>query len=146
VKESNGAPIVAFVDFKDITSTLEGIYNFKPRLNLNLRVRHNWSNVLYRNFANVDNKGNTIPRPFIQGLDENVNFFNIDAFLSWDFKLGCNLTIGYKNWIGNSNAVDGLKYSLYLNNFSKSFDTSHGNEFTLKAIYFLDYNQFRKKK
>ena len=35
-------------------------------------------------------------------LDDNVNFFNIDAFLSWDFKLGCNLTVGYKNWIGDN--------------------------------------------
>jgi hypothetical protein len=79
-------------------------------------------------------------------LDENVNFFNVDAFLSWDFKLGCNLTVGYKNWIGNNNAIDGLKYSRYLNNFRKAFDVSHGNEFTIKAIYFLDYNDLSKKK
>jgi len=90
--------------------------------------------------------GNTIPRPFIPGLNENVNFFNVDAFLSWDFKLGCNLTVGYKNWIGDNLSVDGIKYSRYLNNFGKSFDESHGNEFTIKFIYFLDYNQLRKKK
>lgn len=146
LKESNGKPIVGFVDFKDITTTLSGIYNFTSRLNLNFRLRHNWSNVPYRSLADVDNNGNTITRPFISGLDENVNFFNVDAFLSWDFKLGCNLTIGYKNWIGNNYAIDGIKYSRYLNNFSRTFDASHGNEFTVKAIYFLDYNQLKKKK
>lgn len=144
--EINGDPIVGFVDFKDITSTISGIYSFAPRLNLNFRLRHNWSSVPFNSLADVDSKGNTVPRPFISGLDENVNFFNVDAFLSWDFKLGCNLTVGYKNWIGNNTAINGIKYSRYLNNFSKAFDVSHGNEFTVKAIYFIDYNDLRKKK
>jgi hypothetical protein len=43
-------------------------------------------------------------------------------------------------------AINGIKYSRYLNNFSKAFDVSHGNEFTVKAIYFIDYNDLRKKK
>jgi len=144
--ETNGDAIVGFVDFKDITTTVSGIYSFAPRLNLNFRLRHNWSSVPYNSLANVDSKGNTVSRPFIAGLDENVNFFNVDAFLSWDFKLGCNLTVGYKNWIGNNMAINGIKYSRYLNNFSKAFDVSHGNEFTVKAIYFIDYNDLRKKK
>jgi hypothetical protein len=102
--------------------------------------------VPYQSFADVDSKGNTVTRPFIHDLDQNVNFFNIDAFLSWDFRLGCNLTIGYKNWIGDTYAIDGMKYHGYLNNFNRSFDVSHGNELSVKAIYFLDYNKLRKKK
>lgn len=145
-KESNGDPIIGFVDFKDITTTLTGIYSFTSKLNLNFRLRHNWSKVPFNSFATVDSEGNTISRPFIPGLDENVNFFNVDAFLSWDFKLGCNLTIGYKNWIGDNYAVDGIKYTRYLNNFGGTFNAAHGNEFTVKLIYFLDYNQLRKKK
>jgi hypothetical protein len=146
ITETNGDPIVGFVDFRDITTSLSGIYSFTRKVNLNFRLRHNWSRVPYNSLANVDSKGNTISRPFINGLDENVNFFNIDAFLSWDFKLGCNLTVGYKNWIGNNNGIDGLRYNRYFNNFGKTFDVSHGNEFTVKAIYFLDYNDLRKKK
>jgi hypothetical protein len=146
VTESNGNPIVGFVNFKDVTTTLSGIYNLTPRLNFNLRLRHNWSKVPYQSFANIDSKGNAIMRSPVLDLDQNVNFFNVDAFLSWDFKLGCNLTVGYKNWIGDTYAIDGIKYQRYLNNFSRSFDVSHGNELTVKAIYFLDYNQLRKKK
>jgi Domain of unknown function (DUF5916)/Carbohydrate family 9 binding domain-like len=147
IRETNGDPIVGFVNFKDITTTLSGIYNLTPKLNLNFRLRHNWSKVPYKSFANVDKEGNTIPRQSpIYSLDENVNFFNVDAFLSWDFRLGCNLTVGYKNWIGDTNAINGILYSRYLNNFSKAFDVSHGNELTVKVIYFLDYNQFKKKK
>jgi hypothetical protein len=138
--------IIGFVDFRDVTTTLISSYGLRPRLNLNLRLRHNWSYVPYKSLANVDEKGNAISRPFINGLDENVNFFNVDAFLSWDFKLGCNLTLGYKNWIGSNTAIDGLKYHRYLHNFTRAFDASHGNELTVKLIYFLDYNQLRKKK
>jgi hypothetical protein len=144
--ETNGDPIAGFVDFQDITTTASGIYNFTPRLNLNSRLRHNWSKVPYKSFANVDSKGNTTVRPFISGLDQNVNFFNVDAFLSWDFKLGCNLTVGYKNWIGDTYGIDGTFNKQYFDNLGKSFNVSHGNEFTIKAIYFLDYNQLRKKK
>jgi hypothetical protein len=144
--EPNGDPIIGFVNFKDITTAVSGIYNFTPRLNLNFRLRHNWSKVPYQSFADVDNQGNPVPRSFIPGLDQNVNFFNVDAFLSWDFKLGCNLTIGYKNWIGDAYAIDAVKHQLYLNNFNEVFAVPHGNEFSIKAIYFLDYNQLRKKK
>jgi len=144
--EANGDPIIGFVNFKDITTTLSGIYNFTPKLNFNFRLRHNWSKVPYQSFADVDSEGNPIPRGFIPGLDQNVNFFNLDAFLSWDFKLGCNVTVGYKNWIGDTYAIDAAKYQRYLSNFRESLDVPHGNEFTVKAIYFLDYNQLRKKK
>jgi hypothetical protein len=144
--ESNGDPIIGFVNFKDITTAVSGIYNFTPRLNLNFRLRHNWSKVPYQSFADVDSQGNPVPRSFIPGLDQNVNFFNVDAFLSWDFKLGCNLTIGYKNWIGDTYSIDAVKHQRYLDNFNEVFAAPHGNEFSIKAIYFLDYNQLRKKK
>lgn len=146
VTEANGDPIAGFVNFSDINTTISGIYNFTSRLNLNFRLRHDWSKVPYNSFADVDANGNTITRPFISGLDENVNFFNVDAFLSWDFKLGCNLTLGYKNWIGDTYSINGVKFHRYLDNFTRSFDVSHGNEFTVKLIYFLDYNQLRKRK
>jgi hypothetical protein len=146
ITEPNGDAIVGFVDFKDITSTLSGIYSLTSRMNLNVRLRHNWSHVPYNSLANVDSKGNTVTRPFMFGLDENVNFFNVDAFLSWDFKLGCNVTLGYKNWIGNSDGVDGIKYNRYLNNLRGTLDVPHGNEFSLKLIYFIDYNQLRRRK
>jgi hypothetical protein len=144
--DPSGEPIIGFVNFKDVSVVVSGIYSFAPRLNLNFRMRHNWSKVPYNSFATVNNKGEAVPHAFIDSLDENVNFFNIDAFLSWDFKLGCNLTIGYKNWIGDAYAVNGFKYTKYFENFGKVINAPHGNELTVKFIYFIDYNQLRKKR
>ena len=114
-------------------------------MNLTMRARHNWSRVVYKRFANVAANGRDIPRVYIPGQDENVNFFNVDAFLSWDFKLGCNFTVGYKNWIGDTESVSGYKHTNYPGNFGKVFSVPHGNELTVKFIYFIDYNQLRKK-
>jgi hypothetical protein len=145
-RETNGEPIISFVDFKDITSIYSGVYNFTPRLNLRMRIRHNWSQVKYKRFANVDANGRDIPRPFITGQDENINFFNLDAFVTWDFRLGSRIIFGWKNFLGNDEFVDGTISKRYLSNLGKTFDLRHGNELTLRFIYFIDYNTLRRKK
>ena len=148
-RESNGDPIVGFRDNKVFTSVLSGIYNFNSRLNLTLRTRHYWNEVLYKDFFNVDAKGDLLPRvnTFGNNLDQNVNIFNLDAFLTWDFRLGSRLIIGYKNWLGDDEMVTfNNNENTYLRNLSDQFDLRHGNEVTVRFIYFLDYNQLRKKR
>jgi len=141
---TTGEPIIGFADFKDVTSILSGIYNFTPRINLTARARYYWSNVIYNRFANVDERGDPIPRPFINGRNQNVNIFNVDVFLTWDFRLGSRLIFGYKNALGNDEMVSGGLYRNYFENFTGTFSLPHGNELTLRFIYFLDYNQLRK--
>jgi len=148
-KEMSGEPIIGFVDFKDVTSVLSGIYNFSPRTNLTLRTRHYWSNVPYKRFANVDAKGNEVARdPSLPApdVDANINIFNMDAFFTWDFRLGSRLILGWKNWLGDENSVNGTSYKYYLGNFGKTFAASHGNEFTLRLVYFIDYNQLKRRR
>lgn len=147
-RESSGQPIIGFVNFKDVESILSGTYNFTPTINLTLRARHYWSFVPYNRFSYVDAKGREVPRnPSLPAPDvnANINVFNLDAFFTWDFRLGSKLIIGYKNWLNNG-SIDGSAYKYYLKNLGRSFSVSHGNELTLKLIYFLDYNQLKKKK
>lgn len=143
-REINNEPIIAFVDFTDITSILSGIYNFTPRINLTLRGRHYLSRVVFNRFANIDQKGNPFTRAGTTSYD-NVNVFNLDAFLTWDFRLGSRLVVGYKNWLGDDEIVSPTGKNNYMNNFRGTFGQRHGNELTVRFIYFLDYNQLRKK-
>ncbi len=146
MRETNGEPIVGFRKNRDFTSVLSGIYNFAYRLNLTLRARHYWNKVNYASFHNVDNRGDLISRPFISGQDDNVNVFNVDAFLTWDFRLGSRLILGYKNWLGSDETIQlNSGQNNYLRNLGKTFDLRHGNEVTVRFIYFLDYNQLRRK-
>ncbi len=78
------------------------------------------------------------------GQDENFNVFNLDAFLTWDFRLGSSLVVGYKNWLGDDEQVLVVGKNNYLHNLGEVFDLRHGNELTVRFIYFLDYNQLRK--
>jgi hypothetical protein len=139
---------ITFVDFKDVTSILSGIYNFNPRINLTLRVRHYWSKVKNKRYASVDDKGLPVGETnFLPSIIDNINFFNADAFFTWDFRYGSRLIVGYKNWLGEveSESIDGSRYRNYLRNIGKTFDMRHGNEVTVRFIYFLDYNQLKKK-
>ena len=146
-REANGDPIVGYRDFTETQTVLSGIYNFTSRLNVTMRARHYWNKVIYNSFYNVDNEGYHIPKAdFISGKDENYNAFNLDAFLTWDFRLGSRMIFGWKNWLGNSYAINGIDNTNYLKNLKNMFTESHGNEFTLRFIYFLDFNQLRKKK
>ena len=147
IRETNGEPIAGFRDVKTTETILSGIYNFTPRLNLTLRVRHYWNEVKYLSFHNVNNKGELVNRPFINNWNDNVNIFNTDAFITWDFRLGSRLIIGYKNWLGDEEFVPiPTTKNSYLHNLGELFSLRHGNELTVRFIYFLDYNQFRKKR
>ena len=148
IRDASGAPIAGYRNYKDLTTVLSGNYNFTPRINMSLRARHYWSQVHYLSFWNVDAKGNHIARPFIHGQDQNLNIFNIDAFLNWDFKPGSRIVAGWKNWLGSNylEVIDGTRYGQYSRNLGQSFNLPHGNEFTIRVIYFLDYNQLRNKR
>jgi hypothetical protein len=143
-RELNNEPIIAFVDFTDMTSILSGIYNFTPRINLTLRGRHYLSRVKFNRFANVDSKGEPIPRAGTTQYD-NINVFNLDAFFTWDFRLGSRLILGYKNWLGDQEVITVSGKNNYWRNLGGIFNKRHGNEFTIRFIYFIDYNQLRRK-
>lgn len=148
--EINGEPIAGRRTYTDVNSIFSGRYNFTSRLNLSLRGRHYWSHVTYRSFHNVSPAtGELIPRAFnttFADPNENFNVFNLDAFLTWDFNLGSRIILGWKNFLGDGQYIDGLMHRRYLNNLGETFDLRHGNELTIRFIYFLDYNQLKRKR
>ncbi|MCB0776839.1 MAG: hypothetical protein KDB99_11030, partial [Chitinophagaceae bacterium] len=120
--------------------------NFASRMNLTLRVRHYWNKVNYLSFHNADAEGYLLDRPFIPGQNENFNAFNLDAFFTWDFRLGSRLIIGYKNWLGDEEYTSIAGDNTYIKNLGEIFNLRHGNEVTVRFIYFFDINQLKKKR
>lgn len=144
-RDLNDDPVVALVDYREASSILSATYNFTPRLNLTVRTRHYLSRVKFDQFANVTSDGLLTDREGSANY-ENVNVFNTDAFLTWDFRLGSRLIAGYKNWLGPDEKVDlHNDANTYLNNYRHVFGARHGNEVSVRFIYFLDYNQLRKQ-
>ena len=145
LRETTGDPIIGYRRNLETISIVNGTYNFTPQLYLSVRVRHYWNMVHYNSFYNVDYNGNAIPRAFIPDQDQNYNVFNLDAFFTWDFRPGSRMIVGWKNWLGNSYGIDGIKYNNYTDNLGQTLAISHGNEFTMRFIYYLDYNRFKRR-
>ena len=137
--------IIGYRNSIDMSSVLSGTYSFTPRMNLSLRARHYWSQVRYLSFHRVDDKGEPMPVAYIPGQDLNYNVFNLDAFYTWDFRPGSRIILGWKNAVPGNYGINGSVYSNYKRNLTRTFDLAHSNEFSLRVIYFLDYNQLRKK-
>jgi hypothetical protein len=147
-RESTGEPIGGFRDFKELSTILSGTYNFTPRINFTARVRHYWSKVEYNKFFNVDSEGDYVDRAFVPDEDFNFNVFNLDAFFTWDFRLGSRIILGWKNWLGDDHqdAINLDDYKNYLGNLGRTLELPHGNELSLRIIYFLDYNQLKGRR
>jgi hypothetical protein len=147
-RRADGVPVGGFRDYLEFSTILSGTYNFTSRMNVTARARHYWSKVRYQRFFTVDNEGDYIDHPFVTGEDDNFNIFNLDAFFTWDFRPGSRVIAGWKNWLGNEylGSINGNESRYYFRNMRKTFALPHGNELTVRLIYFLDYNQLRKKR
>lgn len=145
-RETNGEPIAGRRKNTNFSSILSGIYNFTSNMNLTMRARHYWSQVLYTHFYYTDANGDFLPHAFVDGKDQNFNAFNLDMFYTWDFKYGSKLIVGWKNALGSDFAIDGLQYNKYTKNLSQVFQLPHGNEFNIRLIYYIDYLTLQKKK
>ncbi|HUQ65599.1 MAG TPA: DUF5916 domain-containing protein [Flavitalea sp.] len=142
------APILARRQYTDVTTILSGIYNFTPRMNVTFRARHFWNRILNTNFYNVTPDGNWMERSSQTTSQYNVNYniFNLDAFFTWDFRLGSRIIFAWKNSLGPDyeSFIKGTDFKSYTTNARRIMQIPHGNEFTVRFIYFLDYQQIKK--
>ncbi|OQP57498.1 DUF5916 domain-containing protein [Niastella populi] len=142
------APILARRKYADVTTVFSGVYNFTSRMNLTFRARHFWNNLQNTNLYNIEPNGYWTEKKDISPAQYNLNYnaFNLDVFYTWDFRLGSRLILGWKNWLGKDYEfnINGQVYNNYARNAARLLSTPHGNEFTIRFIYFLNYQQLVK--
>jgi hypothetical protein len=139
------APILARRKYADVTTIFSGVYNFTNRMNITFRARHFWNNLQNTNLYNIQHDGYWTERTDLSPARYNVNYnaFNLDVFYTWDFRLGSRLILGWKNWLARDYEyyINGYSYKNYTSNASQLLSKPHGNEFTVRFIYFLNYQQ-----
>ncbi len=147
--DNTGEPVLARRQFTETISILSGTYSFTSRMNLTFRARHYWNRLLNTNLYYAEPDGYWVERLDMKPADYNANYniFNLDVFYTWDFRLGSRFILGYKNWLGNDflDAVDGTRNTYYIKNIGAQFKQPHGNELTLRFIYFINYKEWQKK-
>lgn len=147
-----GAAGYAGIDAEDIvfgqrdvisfTNFLSANYVFSNKISMSLRARHYVSTVDYDEFYNLQLDGSLQARDsYTDAVDYSFNTFNVDLLFSWNFLPGSYLSIMWKNQIFSggdlpvANEIPG-----YYESFKNVWMESQANSFSLKLIYYLDYN------
>ncbi len=138
-------PIIAFRTVKTNNIIVGGQYNFTPRMNATIRLRHNWTSIINKTFYKLKSDGDWTNYAFVDGKNRNFNVFNIDMFYTWDFKWGSRLTFNWKNSLGSNVYLDPYSNYNYTKNLVAVFNNPHSNEFSIKIVYYLDYLNFKRK-
>ena len=129
-------------DVSTIEHTLSGAFIFTANSYLTLRGRYYWSKADYDGdyFLLLDD-GTLEPAAYEGASDLNTNFLNIDMVYTWRFAPGSELSLVWKNAIRS--------FTDYIiespgDNFSNMLDGPQSNSISLKILYYLDYQNFKK--
>ncbi len=134
---------------RNITNTFSLNFSFNAKMNLNLRVRHYWSNVQYKRFFYLDEEG-ILRQSDYQGLEEdgtpshdrNFNAFNVDLVYVWQFAPGSEMSVVWKDAIIQDDAQTQVNF---LQNFKRTVRAPQVNSVSIRILYFLDYLYLKKK-
>ncbi|AYO57449.1 hypothetical protein CO230_04515 [Chryseobacterium sp. 6424] len=114
-------------------------YTFNNTMALNLSFRHYFSEVTYKNFSTLNNDGSVNDTTlFTENRNGTFNSWNVDVRYSWWFAPGSQLTLLYRNAVGNYLEQSRVGFS---KNFERLFSEPMVNSLSVKLTYYIDYNQ-----
>jgi hypothetical protein len=131
-------------NIRNVENILNLKYSFSDKMYITTRIRHYWSKVNYKEFFTLLSDGSLEKNTtFNQDVNQNINFFNVDAVFTWQFAPGSFINVVWKNAAVDYNQVikDG-----YFKNFTSTLNTDPNNNLSFKIIYFLDYLQLKGHK
>jgi hypothetical protein len=132
-----------------VENTINLRYTLTNRMGITFRLRHYRSSLTYNSFFDLLSNGELASNS-MNGLNadnENVyntnyNAFTIDLVYRWVFLPGSEINVVWKNSIFSSdkNVEDG-----YIDNFNQLFDYNALNSFSIKVLYWLDYQSLKRR-
>lgn len=128
---------------QDLITSLSANYLFTHLMSLTLRVRHYWAIVEYNDFWELSQNGDMLATSYAGNHDTNFNAFNVDLIFRWRFAPGSELNIVWKNAILSSGDMPNYDYFY---NFGSMWNDGQNNQFSIKALYFLDFFTLFKNK
>ena len=131
----------------EIVNSLSGNYSFNPYHALNLTFRYYWSTVTYEeNLYTLQTNGRLTQEAGysvedIDSPDVNFNTWNLDFGYSWQFAPGSQLSALYRNSLLS---YDNLSKEKYFDSVQRIFEQPIQHIFSLRLVYFIDYNNVKK--
>lgn len=129
-------------DRSSYNNSVSGKYSFSTKSSLSLTFRHNWSKVPYQNqFYKLNtNNGLLEANAYSDNHDVNFNSWNLDLNYVWQFAPGSQLIAFYRNSISNFNEH---AHQGFFKNLDSLFDESNRHTFSVRLVYFIDYNNLK---
>lgn len=130
-------------DWATYNNSLTGKYTFNTDSAISLSFRHNWSKVPYQGkfFSLNENNGELVVNNYNENHDTNFNSWNLDLNYQWQFAPGSQLIAFYRNSIFGYN--DDTSHDFFTN-IDSLFDEDNQHTFSLRLVYFIDYNNLKK--
>jgi hypothetical protein len=126
-----------------VENAFNGRYLFRNNLSLSMWLRHYWMKGIYNQYYTLQTNGRLSTNDTYTGKhDFNFNSFNIDMTFNWEFAPGSNLSMVWKNAITTD---DNEILRSYTRNFRKTLDAPQLNSFSLRFLYYLDYQILKKR-
>jgi len=146
IDNTTGNPVFALRDVHTVENIFNLKYTFSSIMGLNFRLRHYWSKLNNKQFFDLAKDGSLATltsADFDHNRDQNVNIWNVDMIYVWQFTPGSELSLSWKNstFTNNTPATRG-----YLHNLSDTFNQPQNNNFSLKVLYYIDFQALRKHK
>jgi hypothetical protein len=146
--DENANDIFGQRDIVTVENTVTTRYLFKNDMALSVTARHYWSRGHYKQYYFLLDNGALQPDPDYTGREDfNTNFFNVDLSYSWQFSPGSTFIITYKNQIVRDPypVTDVETGYNYRRNLDLALNHPQTNSISLKVLYYLDYQYFKKK-
>jgi len=133
-----------------INNSISADYTFTNRMGLVLRLNHYWQEVAYKEFRTLESDGWTSHSTY-SGLaadgtnmhNTSYNAFTIDLNFRWVIYPGSEIRFVWKyNIYASKNKLD----LTYFNTFKDLFDQPQLNSFSVKALFFLNAGNSKKRK
>jgi hypothetical protein len=140
VDEDASNVIIGMRDRKNYTNTISGKYSFSTNSSLSLSFRHYWGSVNYNDYFNLNTEGGLDPNTNYTGENVNFNSWNLDLNYIWQFAPGSQLIAFYRNSIFNSDTDSSIDFFQNLDNL---FEQSQNHTFSVRFVYFIDYNAIK---
>lgn len=131
-------------DKHTINNTIETSFIFTNRMHLSFRLRHYWSKIDYNEeFFLLKEDGYLESNDYVtENEDINFNTFNIDMAYVWRFAPGSEMSVVWKNSIYSS---DDVLIDNYFDNLHNVLQSPQINSFSIKILYYLDYQYLKRK-
>ncbi|MCX6233486.1 MAG: DUF5916 domain-containing protein [Bacteroidetes bacterium] len=130
-------------DITTITNAISARYIFTSTSSLLFRLRHYWIWGEYDRYYDLQKDGHLLINDFTVDEDFAFNAFTIDMSYIWQFAPGSELSVVWKNAINTSESAE-ITHA-YFENLSNTLSSPATNSFSVKILYYIDYQNIRKK-